>query len=196
MSAAPVHVVDEAERAVAMLHPLRLRILSHLAEPDSSAGVARRLSLPRQLVNYHLRQLEEEKLVEQVGQRQKRGCTERVMRAVATSYLISPATLGGLAIDPARVQDKFSSTYLMAVAAQVVREVAALRKQADAEAKRLPTMTLQVDVRFGSPAAQHAFAEELSRDVVKLVKKYHDDQAPKGRRFRVVAGAYPTPEVA
>ena len=35
------------------------------------------------------------------------------MRAVATSYLISPATLGRLATDPARVRDKFSSTYLM-----------------------------------------------------------------------------------
>lgn len=192
-AAAAVHVIDDADRAAAMLHPLRLRILGELAEPDSSAGLARRLALPRQQINYHLRQLEEEKLVEQVGERQKRGCTERLMRAVATSYLISPATLGRLATDPARVQDKFSSTYLMAVAAQVMREVAALRTQADKAKKRLPTMTLQADVRFASPAAQHAFAEELSRNVARLVSKYHDDGAPKGRRFRVVAGAYPAP---
>ena len=192
-AAAAVHVIDDADRAAAMLHPLRLRILGELAEADSSAGLARRLGLPRQQINYHLRLLEDEKLVEQVGGRQKRGCTERLMRAVATSYLISPATLGRLATDPDRVRDKFSSTYLMAVAAQVMREVAVLRAQADQAKKRLPTLTLQVDVRFGSPAAQHAFAEGLSRAVARLVRKYHDEDAPKGRGFRVVAGAYPAP---
>jgi DNA-binding transcriptional ArsR family regulator len=176
-----------------MLHPLRLRILGQLAEPDSAAGLARRLGLPRQQINYHLRQLEDERLVEVVGEQQKRGCTERLVRAVARSYLISPATLGTLATDPAQVRDQFSSTYLVAVAAQVMREVAALRDRADQAGKRLPTLTLQTDVRFASPASQHAFAEELSREVARLVAKYHDEEAPGGRRFRVVAGAYPAP---
>lgn len=190
---AALHVVDDAARASTMLHPLRLRILGHLAEPDSSAGVARRLGLPRQVVNYHLRQLEDDELVAQVGERQKRGCTERLMQTVAASYLISPAALGPLATDPARVRDKFSSTYLMAVAGQVLRDVAALRARADAEKKRLPTLTLEAEVRFASPESQHGFAQELSREVARLVRKYHDDRAPRGRRFRVVTGAYPAP---
>lgn len=186
-----VHVVDDAARAATMLHPLRLSILGHLTEPDSSAGVARRLGLPRQVVNYHLKQLEADRLVAQVGERQKRGCTERLMQTVAASYLISPSALGPLATDPDQMQDKVSSAYLMAVAGQVIREVAAQRDRADAEGKQLPTLTLQADVRFGSPAAQHGFARELTREVKRLVAKYHDGRARKGRTFRVVAGAYP-----
>jgi DNA-binding transcriptional ArsR family regulator len=192
MSAA-LHLVEDAGRAATMLHPLRLRILGHLTEPDSSAGVARRLGLPRQVVNYHLRQLEDDRLVAQVGERQKRGCTERLMQTVAASYLISPAALGPLATDPEQVRDKISSTYLMAVAGQVIREVGELRSKADAANKRLPTLTLQADVRFASPAAQQGFARELTRQLARLVRKYHDERSPSGRRFRVVAGAYPAP---
>ena len=191
-----VHVVDDAARAATMLHPLRLDILGHLTEPDSSAGVARRLGLPRQVVNYHLKQLEADRLVAQVGERQKRGCTERLMQTVAASYLISPSALGALATDPEQVQDKVSSAYLMAVAGQVIREVATQRDRADAAGKRLPTLTLQADVRFGSPAAQHGFARELTREVKRLVAKYHDGRTRKGRTFRVVAGAYPAPRPA
>ncbi len=192
-AAAPVHVIQDAGRAATVLHPLRLRILAELAEPDSATGLARRLGLPRQQLNYHLRQLEAEGFVTATGERQKRGCTERLVRAVARSYLISPATLGALATDPAAVRDRVSSAYLLAVAAQVIREVAALRDRADRAGKRLPTLTLQTDVRFATQAAQHAFAEELSRAVAQLAAKYHAAAAPGGRRFRVVAGAYPAP---
>ncbi|HEU5262873.1 MAG TPA: helix-turn-helix domain-containing protein [Gemmatimonadales bacterium] len=192
-TSAAVHVIDDADRAATVLHPLRLRILAELDRPDSAAGLARRLGLPRQKLNYHLRQLERQGLVEAVGQQQKRGCTERLLRAVAQSYLISPATLGDLAVDPARVQDHVSSAYLVAVAAQVIREVAALRDRAQRANKGVPTLTLQADVRFASAKAQHAFAQELSRQVARLVAKYHDDRASGGRRFRFVAGAYPAP---
>lgn len=190
---APLHVIEDPERAVSVLHPLRRRILAELERPDSAAGLARRLGLPRQQLNYHVRQLEQEGLIEAVGQRKKRNCTERLVRAVARSYLIGPATLGPLAVEPDRVQDHLSSAYLIAVAAQVIREVASLRERADRAKKRLPTLTLQADVRFASPGAQHAFAEELAQEVARLVAKYHDDTTPGGRRFRVIAGAYPEP---
>ncbi len=192
-ASAVVHVIEDPDRAAAVLHPLRLRILTELSEPDSAAGLARRLGLPRQQLNYHLRQLEEQELVEAVGEQKKRGCTERLVRAVARSYLISPSTLGALAIDPAQVHDHVSSAYLVAVAAQAIREVAALRHRADRANKRLPTLTLRADVRFASPETQHAFAQELSQEVARLVAKYHDEAAAGGRRFRVIAGAYPAP---
>jgi DNA-binding transcriptional ArsR family regulator len=191
--AAAVHVIEDTDRAAAVLHPLRLRILAELAEPDSATGLARRLGLPRQQLNYHLRQLEADGLVEIVEERQRRGCTERIVRAVARSYLISPAALGRLAADPARLPDRISSAYLVAVAARVIREVAALRAVAERAGKRLPTLTLQTDVRFASAEAQQAFAQELSQELARLAAKYHDDHAPAGRRFRVIAGAYPAP---
>jgi DNA-binding transcriptional ArsR family regulator len=186
-------MIEDANGAASVLNPLRRKILSELGEPDSAAGLARRFGMPRQQVNYHLRQLEAEGLVEVVGERKKRNCTERLVRAVARSYLISPAALGSLAIDPARVADQASSAYLVAVAAQVIREVAALRHRAEQADKKVPTLTMQADVRFASPDAQHAFAEELSQEVARLVAKYHDDEATDGRTFRMVAGAYPAP---
>lgn len=195
-TSAAIHIIDEVDRAATVLHPLRLRILAELDRPDSAAGLARRLGLPRQRLNYHLRQLEHQGLVEAVGQQQKRGCTERLVRAVARSYLINPAALGDLAVDPARVPDHVSSAYLVAVAAQVIRDVAALRERAERANKRLPTLTLQADVRFASAKTQHAFAQELSRQVARLVAKYHDDRASGGRRFRFIAGAYPVPSAA
>ena len=189
----PLHMIEDANGAASVLNPLRRKILSELGEPDSAAGLARRFGMPRQQVNYHLRQLEAEGLVEAVGERKKRNCTERLMRAVARSYLINPAALGTLAIDPAHVADQASSAYLVAVAAQVIREVATLRDAADQADRQVPTLTMQADVRFASPDAQRAFAEELSQQVARLVAKYHDDEAPAGRTFRMVAGAYPAP---
>ncbi|MCZ6917247.1 MAG: helix-turn-helix domain-containing protein [Gemmatimonadetes bacterium] len=193
ISTTPFHLIEDAEGAASVFNPLRRKILSELDEPDSAAGLARRFGMPRQQINYHLRQLEREGLVEAVGERKKRNCTERLVRAVARSYLISPAALGRLAIDPARVRDQASSAYLVAVAAQVIREVAALRDRADHTDKKLPTLTMQADVRFSSPDAQRAFAEELSQQVARLVAKYHDDETPDGRTFRVLVGAYPAP---
>ncbi|HEY8256629.1 MAG TPA: ArsR family transcriptional regulator, partial [Gemmatimonadales bacterium] len=139
------------------------------------------------------RQLEEQGLIEQVGVRQKRGCTERLLRAVARSYLISPATLGALAADPAQVPDQLSSAYLVAVAARTIREVAAMRSTGQSAGKRVPTLTLQTEIRFANAAARGRFARDLSRTVARLAAKYHDEDAPGGRRFRLVAGAYPAP---
>jgi DNA-binding transcriptional ArsR family regulator len=194
MSASAVHFIEGAGSAAAVLqHPLRLRILGELGEPDSASGLSKRLGVPRQKVNYHVRQLESEGLVELVEERRKRNCTERVVQAVARSYVISPSTLGALASDPDRIRDRASSSYLVATANRVIQEVAELRRGADAAEKRLPTLTLQADIRFASPQAQSAFAQELTEAVGTLVARYHDEEAEGGRSYRLVAGAYPAP---
>ena len=82
-----VHVVQHLDAAAALLSEPRLRILGELGDPDSSSGVARRIGLPRQQVNYHLRELEKSGLVEFVEERRKGNCVERVVRASARSYL-------------------------------------------------------------------------------------------------------------
>jgi len=193
MNAAALHVIDQPASAATLLDPTRLRILRALDQPDSAAGLARRLGVPRQKLNYHLRLLEDDGLVELVEERKKRNCTERILRAVARSYLISPATLGTLAADPERISDHTSSAYLVATAARAITEVAAAREGADRSGKKLPTLTLHADVRFATPADQQAFAQELTRALGALVARFHDDKAPRGRAFRVMAGAWPAP---
>lgn len=184
-------MIDDAARARTVLNPTRRRVLELLAEPGSAAEVARRLGLPRQKVNYHLRALERAGFVELVEERRKGNCTERLVRATATAYLISPGALGALAGRPEDVPDRFSSGYLIAVGAKMVREVAALRAEADAAGQGLATLTLEATVRFASPAAQNAFAEDLANAVARVVAAHHDEHAPEGREYQLVVGAYP-----
>ncbi len=184
-------VVDTAARAALLLDPLRTRILQELREPDSAAGLARRLRLPRQKVNYHVRELEKQQLVELVGRRKRGNCTARIVRATARAFVISPAALGAVGADPGQLQNRFSAEYLVAVAARSVRDVGSLATRARAEGKRLATLTLEIEVRFASAARRSAFAEELSAELARLAAKYLDAQAPGGRSFRFVLAGYP-----
>lgn len=186
-------LLRDPARAASLLNPLRLRLLQHLRQPASAAALARKLDLPRQRLNYHLRELEKEGLVRLVEERKRGNCIERVLQASATSYLISPEVLGDLGDDPAARTDRFSSAYLVAVAAQAIREIAGLREKAAAADKRLGTFTLQTDVRFASAADRKAFTEELASAVARLAARYHDEDAQGGRRFRFLVGAYPAP---
>ncbi|MFN0136769.1 MAG: winged helix-turn-helix domain-containing protein [Phycisphaerae bacterium] len=192
MSALAVSMLSSIERAAVLLDPLRLRIVQELGTGDTSTGIAKKLSLPRQKVNYHLRELERVGVVELVEERRKGNCLERVVRAVATSYLINPEVLGPLATDPSLVEDKLSSAYLVAVAAKAIRDLATLRERATAAGKKLPTLTLQSQVRFATAADRNAFAEELANFLATLAAKYHDDKTPDGRKFEFFVGAYPT----
>ena len=189
---AALEIIDGPEKAVALLDPQRLRLLSHLRTPDSAAGVARRLDLSRQQTNYHLRELERVNLVSLVGERRKGNCIERLLQATAESYLVSPEVLGAMlpALDP----DRFSSAYLAITAARMVADLASLRTRADAVGKKLATLTLESEVRFASPATRLAFATEMSQTFATLIARYHDEAAPGGRKFKVVFGGYPAIE--
>jgi DNA-binding transcriptional ArsR family regulator len=183
--------VGEAASAAAMLDPLRLQILERLREPDSASGLSRLMNLPRQKLNYHLRELEKHGLIEQVEERKKGNCVERIVRATARCYLISPAALGNLGTDPGQIQDRFSSTYLVAVAARAIRDLSVLRTRAEKAGKKLATFTLETSVRFAAAADQHAFAEELTNAVAKLAAKYHNEKTAGGRQYKFIVGAYP-----
>jgi DNA-binding transcriptional ArsR family regulator len=187
-----VEVIEEAAAAVAALDPVRAAVLAALVEPGSATTVARQLGLPRQKVNYHLRTLEEHGLVELVEQRPRRGLTERVLRATARGYVISPGALGRSGTDPART-DRLSSRYLIAVAARLVREVGLLAHRAEAAERPLATLTLDTEIRFASAADRAAFTAELTDAVMSLVARYHDEAAPGGRPHRLVVGAHPLP---
>lgn len=187
-----MQTVQDPARAGVLLDPVRIRLLEQLGEPDSAAGLARRMGMPRQKVNYHLRTLEKEGFVELVEERRKGNCMERVVRATARSFVIDPAVLGTLGADPSQFQDRFSATYLVAVAAKTIRDVAGLRTRAEKAGKRLATFTLQTEVRFATAADRAAFVEELTNEIVRLAAKHNNEQAPGGRRFQFVLGGYPS----
>jgi DNA-binding transcriptional ArsR family regulator len=187
-----IATVRDPDQVAAMLPKQRTRMLEALQVPDSAAGLARSLGLPRQQLNYHLRELERVGLVELVEERRKGNCVERIMRASARAYVISPEVLGALGVDVHEARDRFSSSYLVAVAARTICDLAELRERADAAGQRLATLTLESEVRFASAEDRNAFAKELSDALARLIVAYHDAEAPEGRCFRVQVGAYPS----
>lgn len=184
-------VVRDLDRAAVLLNPLRLRILRELRDPDSASGLSRKLGMPRQKLNYHLRELEASGFLDLIEERRKGNCTERILRASARSYLVDPGALGEIGLDPQTFTDRFSASYLLALAGRTIRDLAVLRERADAAGKKLPTLSLDSEVRFASAETQVAFAEELTRELKRLLAKYHDEAAAGGRRFRILFAAYP-----
>ncbi len=148
--------------------------------------------LPRQKVNYHLKALERHGLVELVEERRKGNVNERLLRATARSYVISPLALGAVQPDPSRAPDRLSARWLLAVAAGLVRDVGALITGATQANRRLATFALDGEVRFASAADRAAFAEELTQAVTALVARYHDQTAEGGRDHRVIIAIHPS----
>jgi DNA-binding transcriptional ArsR family regulator len=188
-----VAVIDDPGSAAVALDPIKARLLAELSAPASAATLAARVGLARQKVNYHLRVLEERKLVEPVEERYWGGLTERLMVATAASYVVSPAALGPIGADPARNNDRLSASYLIALAARIVREVGALWHGARASDKRLATLSIDTIIRFKSPADRAAFTNDLTRAIGSLAARYHDERAPRGRPHRLLVASYPAP---
>jgi len=187
-----VSIIEDPAAAEAALDPVRARLLAELAEPGSATMLASRVGLARQKVNYHLRALERHGLIELVAERRKGNVTERLLRATAGSYVISPTALAAVAPDPARSPDRLSAHWLLAVAARLVRDVGQLLTGAAKAGKPLATFAMDGEVRFGSAADRAAFAQELASTVTTLVAKYHDEASPGGRAHRVVVAIHPT----
>jgi DNA-binding transcriptional ArsR family regulator len=187
-----VAVIDKPAAAGVTLDPVRVRLLAELQEPGSATTLAARVGLSRQKVNYHLRALERHGLVSLVEERRKGNCTERVLQATAGAYVISPAVLGTVAPDPGRVPDRLSARWLLALAAQLVRDVGALITGAARAGRPLATFALEGEVRFATAADRAAFAEELAATVAALLSRYHDETARGGRRHRLVVALHPS----
>ena len=204
MATDPLAVIESSAQAVAVLDPLRNQILAELVNPGSASSVAKALGTTRQKINYHLGILEEVGLVELVEELPRRGLTERVMVASARSYVVSPDVLGSVAANPDVLtataspssaptegdgpDSRLSARYLLAVAARIIREVAAF---SGATAAVPPTLTIDTEVRFASAQDRADFTADLANAVGNLAARYHNESAPSGRWHRLVVAAYP-----
>jgi DNA-binding transcriptional ArsR family regulator len=190
---ASVQVVDNPRHAALLASPVRQRILEALDEPGSASTLAQKLGLSRQAVAYHVKQLEENGYVRLLREESRRGCTERVVERTARYLVAANGLFGGAALDARRLRDKFSSEYLLAIAARMTQEVGEARAAGERVGKPVPTFSSDAEIRFRTPSDRQAFAEELAETVARLVARYHDDKHPDGRSYRFVLGAYPIP---
>ena len=189
-----IHVIDDPAVASSALEPIRNRLLSELATPASAATLATRVGLTRQKVNYHLHALEGHGLVRLAEERKWGGLTERLLVATAASYVVSPRAMGPVAIDPKREVDRLSASYLIAVGARIIREVADLVRRAEKAGKRLATLSVDTEICFRSASDRAAFSKELTDAIATLSAKYHDPSAPDGRPHRLMVLAHPIPK--
>ncbi|MEU4830186.1 helix-turn-helix domain-containing protein [Streptosporangium sp. NPDC023615] len=187
-----IAVIEDPAAAEVSLDPIRARLLAELSEPGSATMLAAKVGLPRQKVNYHLKTLEAHGLVEMIEERRKGNVNERIMRATAASYVISPTALASVEPDPARSPDQLSASWLLAVAARLVRDVGTLITGAARVRRRVATFAIDGEVRFASAADRAAFAAELAEAVTSLVSKYHDESAERGRDHRIVVALHPS----
>ena len=187
-----VAVIDDPAAAEVSLDPVRARLLAALAEPGSATTLAARAGLTRQKANYHLRALERHGLVELVEERRKGNMTERVLRATAASYVISPTALAEVAPDPDRAPDQLSARWMLALGARLVREVGELIGAAAKARQTLATFAVDSEIRFATAKDRAAFAEELSHALTALAAKYHDGTAEGGRPHRLVVALHPS----
>jgi len=184
-----IHVLEDPAAVEAALDPIRASILDALTEPGSATTVAAAVGLTRQKVNYHLKALEAHGLVEPAETRAWGGITERFVRRAARHLVVSPDVLQSAAIDPNEVADHLSAAYMIAVNARTVSEVGAVARDATVGV-RLPTLTIDTVIGFGSPKDRAAFSAELQSAVATLIAKYHHDD---GRPHRLTVSSYPRP---
>jgi DNA-binding transcriptional ArsR family regulator len=185
MATTPLAVLDQPDTVAAVLSPLRRRMLGLLRDPHSASSLARALDLPRQKVNYHLRQLERLELGTFVGQQPRRGLMERFFQTNGR-MLIDPEILSS-SEQPRAPQDTFAAEQLASTAARAVHDIGFLMRAAAAEDQRLATFTLDAELTFASPDELREFVSEIGA----LVARFDRPEAAGGRRHRFIAMSHP-----
>lgn len=170
-------VVRDPEQAACLLHPLRQRLLVALRQPSSAARLAKPMGIARQLLVYHLRCLEEVKLIRFIEERQVRQMKERVLQSVAEKYLLDPALLGELSPSGTPLTDPTSPAQL-----------AGLLQTASAEAVggEAPTLALCFDMGFVGREERIEAFQSIANSAQKIARTHEkrgaDDQ------YRLVVG--------
>jgi len=188
-------------QAAVLMHPLRAELLRSAAAPASATELAARLGLSRQRVNYHVRALARAGLLRRAGRRRKRNMIEQRYVATARSYVLSPDVLGAAGVGAvgsgrgATAEDEFSAAHLMALTARTQSELGRLMTGAAAEQKRVPTWSLDAELRFESAEQRSRFAAALRDAVLEVVTRHASPadgpERDRGRRYRLLVGCHP-----
>jgi len=189
---ADLRTIDDPEALQALSHPLRVRILDALREPDSAAAVARRLGEARQKVNYHLKELERCGLVVAAGERRAGNFVESLYRSAARTLVLLPRAAWA---DPRRLAamaDQVSLENLVGLGERLARDAAVLLDRAAFDGDEIASAAVEAEVHFASEADRAAFLEAYLAAVGPLLRTYG---TRAGAPYRVALAAYPDPQV-
>lgn len=200
--AAPVGVIREAPKAGILLKPLRREILAHAKTPVSASSIAALMKKPRQVINYHVRELARAGFLRRAGRVQKRGLVEQRYVISARAFVLAPEVLGDLdaTAGQAGSADKASASYMLMLATRLQNELSESWRKADAAGTPLPLLSLDTEFGFASAADRARFANALTQAITKVVAEHTTPPAQTsdpstsfsaGGRFRLVLGCYP-----
>lgn len=188
-----IEYLTKLDRVTVLLHPLRLQIMELAIEETSGTEAARRLGLPRQMVNYHVSALETAGFLVRVNDVRRRNMVERRLRASARAYLISPDILGPLSGARRRAPDPATRTALLSLAARVQSDLGSSRRREPTES---PALSFSSKVHFSSASSRGDFIRALGESVVAVIR---DFSAPTiadrvaSEPYGLVLGLYPLP---
>ena len=191
--------ISDPRHAGLLLHPLRSRLLSLAREPMSSSELARRLGLPRQRVNYHVRALESAGFLQPAGRQRKRNMIEQRYVATARAFVLSPALLGPVGADWRDIGDPASAEYLMALTEQVRGDLGRVQEEARARGEEVATLSLKAQFRFESPGQRAEFTRAVREAIVGVIARHtnpnrlESGRVGRGQAFRLVLAGYPVP---
>jgi hypothetical protein len=153
--------------------------------------------MPRQRINYHVRQLARSALLRRAGRRRRGNLVEQRYVATARAYVLTPAVLGPLGADWRRVEDTTSASYLLALSDQVRLDLSRVWSAAQAGDRRVTTFSIKAQFRFENAGQRAAFARSLREAIVGVIARetsrdVREDSRPgAGRPYRLVVGCYP-----
>ena len=186
-----VQLLDRPEAVGALTHPVRVRILETLRSADSAAGVARVIGQSRQNVNYHLKELERAGLVRSAGERRKGNFVEQLYESVASTFVVSSRLAWGDERRAAALSNQVPLEHLVLLGERVQRDAGGLLDRAAFDGERIPSASVEAEVRFADESARTGFMEEYLAALGPLLMKYG---SRGGKPFHVAVAVYPDPE--
>src|SRR5262245_2966872 len=118
-----IESIESLERASALLHPLRVRLMSLAAEPVSAVELAKELGASPQKINYHLKELEKAGLLRKVREEKRRNLTKAYYQAQAKRLWFSPRLMAERGEDARVARDQVSLHHLLGLAGELERDV-------------------------------------------------------------------------
>lgn len=186
--------IESVEDAAALLHPFRIDLLKHLADPGTCPELAAKFDTTAQKIYYHIKALEKAGLVDKVEERRARGIMEGVYQARARAYWLSPGLVGQIG-GTGSAQDQTSLRFLLNLAEEVHDDIGRLGQQSEAGAS-VPSLGLSAHIYLPDGSRRAAFLNDVQTVFQELARKYGlpaDEAADEqlGKAFRLILACYP-----